>query len=87
MTRVNSSYIMLSLDDKTIQGDNMNAAYRLYQELISERRSLSGAIEYALTRMRDNGSRCSIGGDYHVFMFDDGSALKLDKNGIEMAGR
>jgi hypothetical protein len=78
---------MLSLDDKAITGDNMNAAYGLYQELISECRSLSGAIEYALTRMQGNGSRCSIGDGYHVFMFDDGSALKLDKNGIEMAGR
>ena len=65
----------------------MNKAYDLYQELIGERRSLSGAIEYALTRMRDNGSRCSIGDGYHVFIFGDGSALKLDKSGIEMAGR
>jgi len=64
----------------------MNAAYKLYQELVSERRSLSNAIEYALTRMRENGSRCEIGGGYHVFMFNDGSALKLDKNGIEMRG-
>jgi hypothetical protein len=65
----------------------MNAAYKLYQELISERRSLSDAIEYALTSMKDNGSKCSIGGDYHVFMFDDGSTLKLDKNGMEIAGK
>ena len=64
----------------------MNKAYKLYQELVSECSSLSGAIEYALTKMRDNGSKCEIGGDYHVFMFNDGSALKLDKNGIEMRG-
>lgn len=64
----------------------MSSAYKLYKEIISERRSLSGAIEYALVNMANNGSRCEIGGSYHVFMFDDGSALKLDKNGMEMRG-
>ena len=64
----------------------MNAAHKLYNELISERRSLSEAAEYALVSMQRNGSRCEIGDGYHVFMFQDGSALKLNKNGIEIRG-
>lgn len=64
----------------------MNAAYKLYQDIISERRTLSGAIEFALQSMNNNGSKCEIGGDYHVFMFQDGSALKLSASGIEMRG-
>ena len=62
----------------------MNAAYKLYKEIISVRRSLSGAIEYALVNMANNGSRCEIGGSYHVFMFDDGSALKLDAESVQI---
>lgn len=64
----------------------MNQAYKLYQDITSERRTLSGAIEFALQSMKNNGSKCEIGGDYHVFMFQDGSGLKLSKNGIEMRG-
>ena len=63
----------------------MNAK-QLYNEIISVRRSLSGAIEHALTSMQRNGSRCEIGNGYHVFMFQDGSALKLSASGIEIRG-
>lgn len=70
----------------------MSKARGLYKELLANRPALvcewkdilSYAIEYALTNMRHNGSRCEIGGGYHVFMFDDGSALKLDAEGIQM---
>jgi hypothetical protein len=63
----------------------MNAAYKLYQEITSERRTLSGAIEFALKNMKNNNSKCEAGNGYHVFWFQDGSGLKLDKNGMQLA--
>ena len=72
----------------------MSSAQALYKEIISNRKALTctwkemhgDAVEYALVNMKHNGSKCSIGNGYHVFMFDDGSALKMDENGIEIRG-
>jgi hypothetical protein len=71
----------------------MNAK-QLYKDIISNRKAVActwkemrnDAIEHALTSMQRNGSRCEIGDGYHMFMFQDGSALKLSTSGIEIRG-
>tara|TARA_R110000868_G_C10652810_1_gene745125 strand:- start:142 stop:351 length:210 start_codon:yes stop_codon:yes gene_type:complete len=63
----------------------MNAAYKLYNQIIANCNSHNSAIEYLLKSvMTDKNGTLQVGNGYHQVIFNDKSAIMIGVNGIQI---